>query len=224
MKILLTGGTGQLGTELLKLHRYTAPTHEQMDVCDPDEVQQTLDAEQPELILYAAAFTNTFGADRSPSAAAHCWQVNVLGTRNLVNAAKCPIILISSEAVIDPYTFYILTKLQAEYEVRQHEPGYSIFRTSFREDPYEYPQAFTDMWTIGDSVHVIAKLIDEAAHGPLVPGIRWIGTGPKTMYELAKRTVPDVTPVPRSAFGSRLPSLEGLRHVEGAVTQHGDVG
>lgn len=213
MKILLTGGTGQLGAELLKLYRYTAPTHEEMDICDPEEVQEVLDAEQPDLILHAAAFTNTFGADRSPSAAALCWQTNVLGTRNLVNAADCPIILISTEAVIDPYCFYILTKLQAEYEVRHHEPGYSIFRTSFREEPYEYPQAFTDMWTIGDSISIIAKLINEAALAPLVPGIRWIGTGPKTMYELAKRTVSDVTPVPRSAFGSRLPSLEELKEV-----------
>jgi dTDP-4-dehydrorhamnose reductase len=214
MKILLTGGTGQLGTELLKLHRYTAPTHEEMDICHADEVSRTLDDEQPELIVHAAAFTNTFGADRSPSAAALCWQVNVLGTRNLINAAQCPIILISTEAVIDPYCFYILTKLQAEYEIRHHAPGYSIFRTSFREDPYEHPQAFVDMWTIGDSVSIIAKLINEAVQAPLVPGIRWIGTGPKTMYELAKRTVPDVTPVPRSAYGERLPSLEQLRHID----------
>ena len=64
------------------------------------------------------------------------------------------------------------------------------------------------MWTIGDYVDVIASLIDKFIENPKGK-IVYIGTGKKTVYELAKKTRPDVKPIKRKDVEVRLPSLKG---------------
>jgi dTDP-4-dehydrorhamnose reductase len=209
--ILLTGGTGQLGQELQKLGDYTAPSRAQMDVTSQKQVYQTLQELEPDLIVHAAAYTNTLGADQDVDQMVTCWQTNVIGTRNLVDHARCPIVFISTEAVIHPYSFYILSKLQAELEVARHEYGWTNIRTSFRDDPFEYPRAFSDMWTIGDYTKIIAWLINELVEkNPVQRRTVWVGTGAKTVLQLASRTRPDVKPMLRSDISRHLPSLEEL--------------
>lgn len=209
--ILLTGGSGQLGKELLKLGDYTAPSRAQLDVTNQRQVYQAMAELEPDLIVHAAAYTNTLGADHDVDQMYSCWQTNVIGTRNLVEYAKCPIVYISTEAVIHPYSFYVLSKLQAELEVARHGPGFTVVRTSFREDPFEYPRAFTDMWTIGDYTPIIAWLINELVKkDPVQRRTVWVGTGAKTVFQLATRTRPDVKPILRSDVSRHLPSLEEL--------------
>lgn len=209
--ILLTGGSGQLGRELQKLDDFYAPPRAELDITDQKQVYQVLAGNEPDLIVHAAAFTDTLGADHDTDKMISCWQVNVLGTRNLVNYAKCPIIYISTEAVIHPYSFYILSKLQGELEVGRHKSGYTIIRTSFRENPFEYRHAFTDMWTIGDYTPRIAQLIvDLIKEQPVQNRSVWLGTGAKTVYQLAQRSNPDVRPILRSEKSPYLPSLEEL--------------
>jgi dTDP-4-dehydrorhamnose reductase len=209
--ILLTGGSGQLGQELQKLGDYYAPSRAELDVTDDRSVYQTLASTRPDLIVHAAAYTNTLGADRDTQEMQLCWRTNVLGTRNLVDRAECPIVYISTEAVVHPYSFYILTKLQGELEVQRSRWGYTIVRTSFREDPFEYGHAFTDMWTIGDTTSKIASMLHD-----LVQGSRawnktlWLGTGAKTVYQLARQTRPEVKPILRADLNPYLPSLEEL--------------
>lgn len=209
--ILLTGGSGQLGKELVKLGDYFAPSRAQMDVTNQKQVYQTLQEHEPELIVHAAAYTNTLGADHDVDQMVTCWQTNVIGTRNLVEHAECPIVYISTEAAIHPYSFYILSKLQGEMEVSRHEHGYTNIRTSFREDPFEYKRAFTDMWTIGDYTRIIAWLINDLVQkNPVQSRTVWVGTGAKTVFQLASRTRPDVKPILRSDISRHLPSLEEL--------------
>lgn len=213
--ILLTGGTGQLGRELLQLGDYIAPSRSELDITDPDMVNSYVWGSGASLIVHAAAYTNTRAPDNNPAAAWECFRTNVLGTRNLVSAARCPIILISTECVLEPWNFYISTKLQAEREVQRHRHGYMVLRTSFRSDPFEYPRAFTDMWTIGDSDHVIAKLIHSAVHqDAITDAVRWVGTGAKTMYQLAMTTRPEVKPMVRHDISSAIPSFEYLCHLD----------
>jgi dTDP-4-dehydrorhamnose reductase len=209
--ILLTGGSGQLGRELRKLGDYVAPTRLELDITDQRQVYQVLQEYEPELIVHAAAYTNTLGADHDVDQMVTCWQTNVLGTRNLVDYAQCPIIYISTEAAVHPYSFYILSKLQGELEVARHKRGYTVIRTSFREDPFEYPRAFTDMWTIGDYTKIIAWLVhDLVKRRPVQNRVVWLGTGAKTVFQLASRTRPDVKPILRSEKNPYLPSLEEL--------------
>lgn len=214
MKVLLTGGSGQLGSELQKLRNYWAPSHERMDITDEQSVFWELSAAiKPDLILHAAAYTNTSAPDTHPQAASQCFRTNVLGTRYIVNQAQCPIIFISTETAIEPYNFYALTKVQAELEIRRHKYPYVIVRTSFRDDPFEYPQAATDMYTIADTVPRIASLINELIDRPITNTLAYVGTGCKTMYELARQTRPDVVGLPRAEIDSRLPEMRGLLYV-----------
>jgi dTDP-4-dehydrorhamnose reductase len=211
MTVLLTGGSGQLGTELQKLGDMYAPSRAELDITNQRQVLHTINDIEPSLIIHAAAYTNTLGADYDENEMVRCWRTNVLGTRNLVRYADCPIVLISTEAAIHPYSFYILSKLQAEIEVSRHDPGYTIIRTSFRHEPFEYPRAFVDMWTIGDYTPVIAgKLWDLVTERPVHRDVVWLGTGAKTVFQLAVRSRPEAKPVMRAEVNPHLPSLEEL--------------
>lgn len=212
--ILLTGGSGQLGQELQKLSDFYAPSRAELDITNQKQIYQVLQELQPDLIVHAAAYTNTLGADYDTDQMVTCWQTNVMGTRNLVDYARCPIIYISTEAVIHPYSFYVLSKLQGELEVSRHKLGYTIVRTSFRESPFEYRHAFTDMWTIGDYTPQIAQLLIELIEQRSVQNRTvWLGTGTKTVFQLAQRSNPDVRPILRSEISPYLPSLEELVHL-----------
>lgn len=184
-----------------------------MDITDPDKVSKVLGAYNPDVIVHAAAYTDTLKPDIDATEAVKCYQVNVLGTRNVVQHATCPIIYISTESALEPYNFYVLTKLQGELEIMQHKLGYRILRTSFRDDPFEYPKAPTDMLTLADSVANIAPLLDAYVDEAPANDMQYVGTGVKTVYELAKMTRPDVIGLPRKMIYSRLPAMEGLRSV-----------
>lgn len=213
MNILLTGGGGQLGQELQKIRSYIAPSQQEMDITDPDAVAKYLGTHVVDLIVHAAAYTDTLKPDNDPNEAYKCFVTNVLGTRNLVAQANCPIVYISTESAIEPYNFYILTKMQGEHEIRQHKLGYTIIRTSFRNDPFEYPKAPTDMWTIADTVANIAQLLTLSFEEPIQDNLKYVGREPLTVYDLAKETRPDVIGLPRAEIYSRLPAMEGLRNV-----------
>lgn len=209
--ICLTGGSGQLGQELQKLRQYLAPSHTEMDITDPDAVQRYLGTHQPTLIVHAAAYTDTLKPESDPQEAVKCYRTNVLGTRNLIKYAVCPILFISTESAIHPYNFYILTKLQAEHEFEKFDYGYRIIRTSFRFNPFEYPRACDDMYTIADTVGRIAPLIDAEVDRAVGNDMKYVGRPPLTIYDLAKETRPDVIPVSRTMFG--LPAMTELLDV-----------
>jgi len=72
MKVLLTGGTGQVGTEVrlraagLDLH---APGREVLDLSQPDSMKSWLAREQPDLILSVGAYTAVDRAEDEPDLA-----------------------------------------------------------------------------------------------------------------------------------------------------------
>ena len=206
-KILLTGGSGLLGKELQKYREYIAPSHSEMDVTEFKSVKSFIDEHKPSIIVHAAAYTDVAKADKEPEDMVECYLTNVIGTRNVVKAAnKIPIIYISTEYVLEPVNFYSLTKLQGEKEV-ERAANYHIIRTTFKPRPFEHPGACVDMWTIGDYVDVIALLIDKFIQSPKGKVV-YIGTGKKTVYELAKKSNPNVVPITRDKIEVRLPSLK----------------
>lgn len=82
-----------------------------------------------------------------------------------------------------------------------------IVRTTFRCWPWPYDKAPTDCYTSQDYVKVIAKEISillENVHK--VPDkIIHIGTERKSVYELAKRSNPDISPCTRADLPVSLP-------------------
>ncbi len=202
MKILLTGGSGRLGTELRKLRAFEyAPTHTEMDIADFLSVVRYLKGKEVDLIVNAAAYTNTAKADIDREA---CWRTNVDGPKNLA-LQRLPVLHISTEYVFDgqqgmytekdfpnPINYYAMTKLIGEQQARAWA---KIVRLIFKPRPWPFSVAYDDQWTSGDYVDVMAKEVDKAI--TLFDKLPWIvhlGTGRKTMYDLAKVTRQDVTP------------------------------
>lgn len=205
--ILLTGGNGRLGKELKQLLEVVAPSSQELDITDSASIQAIISQHQPTLLVHAAAYTNVSGAEAEK---AKCWQVNVEGTRNLVNAAlthHLPLIHISTDYVFhgdkgmykedDPLgpvrNYYALTKLVAEELVRL-VPKHLVIRTSFRPREWPYPSAFDDVYTSQDYVDIIAPEIALAIkHVQNIPyETLHIATERKSVYDLARRRKPDV--------------------------------
>lgn len=208
MKILLTGGSGRLGTELRALlPGIVAPTSTEMNLTDAAQVREVVERERPHVIVHAAAYTNVGGAEKDRAA---CWKANVVGTRNVAaaaNAVGAKLVHISTDYVFSGeeggyregdtpgpvVNYYSLTKLVAEEAARAAQ-RHLILRTSFRPREFQYPVAFSDVYTGQDYVDIIAPEIALAVKHALEieDEVLHIVTERKSVYELARRRKPDV--------------------------------
>jgi len=208
MTLLITGGSGRLGSELRQLiPNVLAPSSAEFDITQPDLLDAALKHYQHTVILHAAAYTNVSGAEKEKE---RCWQVNVGGTRNIVKASiKYGFKLLyiytdyvfsgqkgnyrESDPVGPPSNYYSLSKLAAE-EIVQVLDDYLIIRTSFRPRAWPYPVAFDDVYTSQDYVDIIAPEIALAIthHEAIAHKILHIATERKSVYDLALRRAPEV--------------------------------
>lgn len=189
-KILLTGSSGLLGRNLII--NADRPSHNELDITSYTKVREYARNDYG-LIIHAAAYTDVQRAEINRQT---CFDVNVTGTFNLLAAfPDTPFVYISSEYARFPVNFYSLTKSIAEQLVMSHS-NYLIIRTLFKPRPWKYPKAFVDQWTQGDYVDVIAPLIDKEIMEWSRKGKKtvYVGTGRKTIYNLARQTR-DVEPI-----------------------------
>jgi len=189
MKILVTGGTGKLATELKKHLKGDYLGKKDFDFTKPIKLKKKYD-----LILHAGAYTDVKKSEFEGKK--KCFAVNVYGTFNLVqNYKDTPFVFISSEFALHPFTVYSLTKKLGEEIVKTH-PRHLILRTLFKPNPFPFPKAYIDQYTQGDYVDIIAELLAKkiAKWDKKTSSLEYLGTGRKTMFELAKRTRPDVLP------------------------------
>lgn len=215
-KILLTGGSGCLGKQLLKLYpNFYAPSHKSLDIVSKKSIKKYFISKKIDLIVHCAAYTNVVKAEQEKKL---CYEINVLGTRNLAQLG-IPMIYISTEYVFDgekgnysekdipnPQNFYGLTKLLGEYEAKKTKT--IIIRTLLKPKPFEYNVAFIDQITSGDYADIIAKEI-------LLVIKKWnffkseiinIGTGKKSIFELASRTKKVIpTTIETEKIGIKIP-------------------
>jgi dTDP-4-dehydrorhamnose reductase len=90
MRILITGGGGQVGRELDELCANTgddviALDHHALDITDAAAVLQRVKSERPDAIVHAAAWTAVDACETDPERAHN---VNALGSRNVAEAAR----------------------------------------------------------------------------------------------------------------------------------------
>ncbi len=188
-KILITGGTGKLATELKKHLPGDYLSKKDFDFTKSITLRKKYD-----LILHVGAYTNVRKAEFEDQK--KCFMVNVYGTFNLVEYYKdTPFIFISTEYAHNPIGVYALTKKLGEEIVKTH-PRHLILRTLFKPNPFPFPKAYIDQYTQGDYIDVIAKLLVKKIKewNKKANKLEYLGTGRKTMFELAKRTRPDVKP------------------------------
>lgn len=229
--ILMTGGSGRLGSELVPLlPGIIAPAWpDELEVTDPHSVDAVLARWQPEVVVHAAAYTDVAAAERER---ARCWAVNVDGTRNVMQAAAARgifLVFLSTDYVFDGVhggfreddpvgpvrNYYALTKLVGEAIVRC-APAYLIIRTSFRPREWPHPVAFTDVYTSQDYLDCLAPDIALAIQRcrDIPYSVVHIAGERTTSYELARRRKPDVQPGSKRQATVELPddcSLDSSR-------------
>lgn len=223
-KLFITGGTGLLGRELLKIFpRAIAPIHEEFDI-----VRDKMPLNGVDLIIHCAAWTDLKSAETHKK---DCYKTNVVGTSNIARL-KIPMIYISTEYVFDgdrgnyseedypyPVNFYAFTKLLGEYECKCTE--HIIIRTLFKSRPFEHPNAVEDMHTSGDYVDIIAPMIAWVVNNfNKCPEIINIGTGRKSIYDLAKQSR-DVKPIKKYQVSVKLPKDTSLNLTKWRSLYHG---
>lgn len=150
MRYLITGGSGQLGYDIIKelenrnLCDYLAPTTKEMDITNEKIVEEIILDYKPDVIFHCAAYT---AVDKAEEDKDMCYNVNVNGTKNIVDAAKkvnAKVVYISTDYVFNgtkegiynvddetnPINYYGYTKLIGEKEVEKLE-DYLIVRISW---------------------------------------------------------------------------------------------
>jgi dTDP-4-dehydrorhamnose reductase len=149
MRILVTGGSGQVGSaaaELLKpLGEVIVPGRAALDLARPNDVCQVLGSFRPDVILNAAAYTAVDLAEDEPALAqaVNCDSVGEIGRYASLNGAW--VLHFSTDYVFDgtkpspyaesdiphPLSVYGRTKLAGEQALRRSGCGHLIVRTSW---------------------------------------------------------------------------------------------
>lgn len=226
MKILLSGGSGTLGSELVKLventgHEIFFPTSKCMDVTDINEIKKNIEQCSPDVFIHASAFTDVKACEIELEKSI---DVNIIGTCNVVKACNehnLRLVHISTDYVFDgekgsytihdpinPITKYAKSKAAAELSVRMYNKSL-VIRTSFYGKTFPYDKAVTDQWTTKDYVDIIAPMIlREVVSSRL--GIVHCMSKKRTIYEIAKDRKPTVTPVLRKELSILVPKDTSL--------------
>lgn len=162
--ILVTGGSGQLGSELRNLldekkMGYVAPSSKELNITDEKAVEKYIDELKPTVIYHCAAYTAVDAAEDEGKEINHL--VNVLGTRNIARAAEkigAVIVYISTDYVFDgsleddeyrvdaqtnPLNEYGKAKLMGEEAIQKYASKFYIIRTSWVFGEYGKNFVFT---------------------------------------------------------------------------------
>jgi len=152
MRVLITGGRGQLGRELqraLRLQRerpeFLALDLPELDVTDADAVERAIGQAKPDLVIHAAALTDTSLCEEDEALA---MRVNAQGTLHVAEACRridAAMVYVSTNEVFDgarrepygesdeprPVNAYGRSKLEGERLVRGTLPRCYVVRTAW---------------------------------------------------------------------------------------------
>jgi dTDP-4-dehydrorhamnose reductase len=143
MKILVTGGSGLLGSKIVKYAKgknevvSTYQSHpingqgfktECLDIKNPHQATELIEKYRPNVVVHSAALTNVDYCEKNREEA---WLTNAKGTENVANACKkigCKMVYISTAGIFDgknapysetarpnPLNYYAQTKLRGEH-------------------------------------------------------------------------------------------------------------
>jgi dTDP-4-dehydrorhamnose reductase len=155
MRLLLLGGTGQVGTEARALAlprgvRIFAPPRSAVDLEDSAAIANVVAAEPWSAVINAAGYTNVDGAESAEAKAA---AINATAPARLAaetGRRGIPLIHISTDYVFNgrkglpyveddsptPLSAYGRSKLAGEHGVRDGNPRHVILRTAWVYSPY----------------------------------------------------------------------------------------
>lgn len=150
LRVLVTGGQGQLGRDLVELltkEGYEAfpVDRDEMDITDFGCCQQVMNTIKPHIVIHAAAYT---AVDKAESDRDTAFLINAYGTRNVAVMAQelgAKLVYISTDYVfsgegtmprdefhaVSPINVYGASKLAGEQFVKELHHQYFIVRTSW---------------------------------------------------------------------------------------------
>lgn len=148
MRVFVAGNRGQLGravTQALAAHTVTGGDVPELDIVAYDAVRTAIAAARPDVVINAAAYTDTTGCERNPELA---YRVNALGVQSLAlacAAVDAALVHISTNEVFDgrqatpyreldatnPLNVYARSKLAGEWYAQRLCPRFYIVRTAW---------------------------------------------------------------------------------------------
>lgn len=166
--ILLTGGSGQLGTALRPLlGEVTAPPTTDLDLSKPAQVEAYLDSHRPRVIVNCAAYTAVDQAEDEPEVANNVNGESVGVMARYAAGAGIPLVTFSTDYVFDgkanrpylessptsPLNAYGRSKALGERLALASHPGCLVVRTS---------------WLLSAThPNFVTKIIDRARSAPV---------------------------------------------------------
>ena len=195
VNVLVTGGNGQLGTELgLVLggagDDALIASSADLDVTDRDLVHQVLGAVRPDVVIHAGAWTNVDGCELDPLRA---YKVNALGSRHVAEAASrigARVVYLSSDYVFDgrgsgpdgggaysewdqpnPVSHYGRSKLGGEHEIlTMLGVDATIVRTSWVVGRFGSNFVKTMLRVAADPMKTAVRVVDDQRGCPTFTG------------------------------------------------------
>ncbi|MCO6432355.1 MAG: dTDP-4-dehydrorhamnose reductase [Deltaproteobacteria bacterium] len=177
MKILLFGGSGQLGFEIQKRaldlnFEVVSPFTSEVNISEETQVLYLCSQTQPDVILNCAAYT---AVDKAEEEKDLCFKINRDGARNVALGARqtgAKLIHISTDYVFDgekgsplteddpvnPLSVYGMSKLDGEREILKHYPDRTIIvRTSslYGQKGVNFVRTMLDLFHSRDLVRVV---------------------------------------------------------------------
>ena len=212
-KILLTGGSGRLGSNIKSSESFQnllSPQKTELNITEEESVKEYFLNNDFDILIHTAALARMGECEVNPLEAI---KINILGTSKLVNSVfkkqnqlnkEIKFIYISTDGVYKsskggysetsettPYNFYGWTKLQGELAVSQLN-DYCIIRTRFFDSKnITYKKSANDIFSssleVKSLVKKIAKLIEID-----FKGIINIGEKRMSDYERYRQYVPNL--------------------------------
>lgn len=150
MRVLVTGISGQLGYDILKVLRANninclGTDRELLDLMNKASIEKVINEYEPTIVIHCAAYT---AVDKAEDEKDLCYNVNVRGTEYIAEACKninATLIYFSTDYVFDgkgntpfevndhpqPINYYGMTKYEGELIVRELLENYFIIRISW---------------------------------------------------------------------------------------------
>ncbi len=225
--ILMSGGSGLLGSEFVRLNpEIIAPSRGEMDILDPESVNEWFLRVSPDVYIHAAAIVGTVECRSDPVAAMKANAGSVLTAMLACRQSGCRMVYISSDSVFerglereggcyreeDPIgavNIYPRSKIAGEMILSALE-DHLIIRTSFvSRFKTKYKGAFCDQYTSRDFVDILAPQLLRAALSELIGTIH-IGSHRRSQYDLLRIAFPEIRPTRRRDVDSSLTADSSL--------------